>query len=442
MSSTEKMDAAAGVVYHIRLSPTENSSRPRVRLGKVTKKQADTARTHIEQLIACKRTGSTMPPATAQWLVTLDSVTRSRLNALGLLNGDRSSEDDILVGAWAADYIEKRTDIKPRTRQNMTQARAFLMEFLEDDLPLSRFTPGHADDFRLFLLRKGQAEATVRRRCKRSKQFFAAAIKHGHISTNPFDGVQTSNVANVERRVFVERATVETVMEACPDEQWKLIFALARYGGLRIPSEIQGLRWMDIDWAQKRFTVHCPKTEHIEGKKHRVIPLFPELVPHIAAWQRQRRPGEELVFPTLVKRSNLREHALRIIRKAGLKPWTRVFQNLRASRETELVEDFPIHVVTAWLGNSPETAIKHYLSVRDTHFERAAEDGAAEILDRFWTYSGHTMDDKGCQALTGKNDNPAEALVLEGIDSESQSKAISGKSLLAPPRGVEPLFPG
>jgi integrase len=312
------------------------------------------------------------------------------------------------------------------------------MEFLESDIPLARFTPGQADDFRVFLLGKGQAEATVRRRCKRAKQFFAAAIKHGHITSNPCDGVPTANVANGGRRVFVERDTISAVIAACPDDQWRLIFALARYGGLRMPSEIQGLRWTDIDWSGRRFRVHSPKTEHIEGKKHRDVPLFPELAPYFGAWQQQRGEGEALVFPALIERSNLRAHALRIIRKAGIEPWTRVFQNLRASRETELVEEVPVHVVASWLGNSPETAAKHYLTVLEAHFERAVcSDSRVRGTDM-----GHTTAVRGCQTLTPENGESSEVLEVERVDNESQREAIPGKTVLAPPRGIEPLFPG
>ncbi len=73
--------------------------------------------------------------------------------------------------------------------------------------------------------------------------------------------------------------------------------------------------------------------------------------------------------------SNLRAQAHRIIKRAGLKPWEKTFQNLRASRETELVEDFPIHVVTGWLGNCPDIARKHYLQTHEEHFQRAVEKG-------------------------------------------------------------------
>ena len=65
-------------------------------------------------------------------------------------------------------------------------------------------------------------------------------------------------------------------------------------------------------------------------------------------------------------------------RSAGIEPWERLFQNLRASRETELANEYPLHVVTAWMGNTEKVASKHYLQVTDAHFEQAlrAKSGA------------------------------------------------------------------
>ena len=45
---------------------------------------------------------------------------------------------------------------------------------------------------------------------------------------------------------------------------------------------------------------------------------------------------------------------------------------MRAAGETELAKEYPIHVVTSWLGNTPRIALKHYLQVTDADFERAA----------------------------------------------------------------------
>ena len=62
---------------------------------------------------------------------------------------------------------------------------------------------------------------------------------------------------------------------------------------------------------------------------------------------------------------------LRILRKAKVKPWPKLFQNQRSSRETELLKEFPVHVVCAWLGNTPRVALKHYAQVTDEDFKKA-----------------------------------------------------------------------
>jgi hypothetical protein len=71
---------------------------------------------------------------------------------------------------------------------------------------------------------------------------------------------------------------------------------------------------------------------------------------------------------------NLRTQLLRILEKAKVKPWPKLFQNLRSSRETELLKQFPVHVVCAWLGNTPKIAMKHYLQVTKEDYKKAAGD--------------------------------------------------------------------
>ena len=59
-------------------------------------------------------------------------------------------------------------------------------------------------------------------------------------------------------------------------------------------------------------------------------------------------PGSEYVLQRH-RTSNPRTQLTRIVRHTGLKPWPRIFHNLRASRETEFREEFPAHgLATAW----------------------------------------------------------------------------------------------
>jgi hypothetical protein len=68
---------------------------------------------------------------------------------------------------------------------------------------------------------------------------------------------------------------------------------------------------------------------------------------------------------------NLRTGLTRLLRQAGIAPWPKLFHNLRASCETDLMQQHPIHVVTAWLGNTPQIAITHYLQTQESDFAKA-----------------------------------------------------------------------
>ena len=125
--------------------------------------------------------------------------------------------------------------------------------------------------------------------------------------------------------------------------------ALSRYGGLRCPSEVLSLRWQDIDWEYGKMRVTSPKTEHHPGKASRMVPLFPELRPYLEEAFDAAPEGTIYVVeryraasmgPSGWRNCNLRTQFERIIAKAGLEPWPRLFHNMRASRETELAEQF------------------------------------------------------------------------------------------------------
>ena len=200
------------------------------------------------------------------------------------------------------------------------------------------------------------------------------------IDSNPFEVVGKGSTANPYGQRFIDRATIEKVIDACPNAEWRLLVALSRYAGLRVTSEPLILLWQDIYLANGRMLVHSPKTEHHVGKATRVVPVFPELRQYLEDARELAHDGAEFVLPSLRKpgaangdwRSvNLGTMFGKIIKRAGLVPWPRAWHNLRSSRQTELTETFPSHVVTAWLGNSERIAEKHYLQVLDTHFEKA-----------------------------------------------------------------------
>ena len=70
----------------------------------------------------------------------------------------------------------------------------------------------------------------------------------------------------------------------------------------------------------------------------------------------------------------------------------KLWQNLRASRATELAGVFPGHVASAFLGHSERVAQKHVWQVTDEDFKKRAQNWAQQTRARGGTLS---------QALTG-----------------------------------------
>ncbi|HMP08656.1 MAG TPA: tyrosine-type recombinase/integrase, partial [Lacipirellulaceae bacterium] len=230
------------------------------------------------------------------------------------------------------------------------------------------------------------AENSARGILRMAKQFFNAAVEQRLLFESPFAGMKkTGDLASRDRDQYIDLDVIAKVLAACPDNRWRLIFALARFGGLRCPSEVLALRWGDVNWEMNRITVHSPKTEHHDGHAERLIPLFGELRPYLQAAldelladeafdPKRRRLSETplISLPRGSSRANLRTQAQRIIKAAGVKPWPKPFVNLRATRATELRETFPDHAVNDWLGHTQKVAAKHYLQVRDEHFDLAS----------------------------------------------------------------------
>ena len=299
--------------------------------------------------------------------------------------------DQTTLGELLDQYIAKHDKVKAGTATVYGQVRRCLVDYFGADKPLAEITAGDAEDWRGWLVRakndkkpkdggQGLGDNTARRRCGIAKQFFAYAVDHELIDRNPFGKMKKLGVqANRSRDYFLSREDSAKVLDACPDAQWRLLFALSRFGGLRCPSEHLALRWADVDWERGRITVRAPKTEHHEGKAERTIPMFPELRRHLQdAWDPE---AVYVITRYRASNSNLRTQFERIIYRAGLIPWPKLFQNLRATRETELAEQFPSHVVCEWIGHSQAVATKHYLQTTDDHFAAAIQ-GPPETLHK------------------------------------------------------------
>jgi integrase len=151
-------------------------------------------------------------------------------------------------------------------------------------------------------------------------EYFRHAVDAKLVADNPFLAVRMAEVADEKRKVFIDRTTIQ---------------------------KAAGYQW---------------------------IPIFPEVLPHLEECFNNTKEGTTRILQRCHRPGiNLRKGLQAILRNAGVSPWPKLFQNLRASCETELAQSFPLHVCTAWLGHSPAVAQRNYLQVLDCDFERGAK---------------------------------------------------------------------
>jgi len=407
------------------------SKRHSIRLGKVPAKQAESARLFIEDLLASRAGGGSPRLATAEWVAGLPDTIRRRVERAGLI-GPRERRQCPTLAEWLESYVRGRRDVKAATMLVYGHTRRNLLAFFGEDRRLDDVTPGDADAFRVYLATdQNLAPNTVARRMGYAVQYFRAAVRRKILADNPFAGQSSTVRENRSRFHFVTPAEAQAVLDACPGPEWRLVFALARYGGLRCASEVTRLRWADVNWEKERFTVRSPKTEHCSDGGVRVVPIFPELRPHLeAAWD-AAEVGEVYCCPQYANANQMyRKTMLEIVRRAGLTPWPKLFQNCRSTRETELAENFPVHVACAWLGNSPKIAQRHYLQLTESHFAEAVQK-AVQFPVQYAAAEART--DSQAEKAGCRKPNVCGAMRKEAAPCRSTEPHLLGRGGLEPP---------
>ena len=399
---------------------SDDKKRKRIRLGPVSLRWAREARGWIERLQAAKRTGRPDMPA-LEWASGLADDLHERIARQGLLQ-PRQAVQSSRLGEFISKYITQKSELAPSSIERLQDTRSRLVDYFGADTPIGSITADSAHDWRA-AMRAESSEATTRLHCRNAKSMFKAAVTRGLIPVSPMADLVSAAIANdAEGRVTREEAS--RIIGECPNNQWRLLFVLCRFAGLRCPSETHSLEWSDILWDKHRMAVPDQKR-----KRTRVIPIFPEVLPYLEKAFEEAADGETRVI-TLSK-YNRHRNLQKIVQRAGIEPWEDLFQALRRAAETDLAQCYPQYVVSRWVGHSIKVSEKHYLQIPDELYETASR-GAAE--------SAAVDCGNGSQAVEG-----SEGLPLS--DARKSCRNPAGGSNLsqmgeARPRGLEPPTTG
>ncbi|TWU64622.1 tyrosine-type recombinase/integrase [Crateriforma conspicua] len=390
-----------------KLRITLDRKRYKIGLGAFDESKAIEAKEHIEHIIGRHKRNRPPSSHTSDWLDTLPASIHDRLAAIGLVEARKRCELPRTVVAYMRAYIKTRTDWKKP--ENYNQAVDHLRGYLKRDAPISSLTMGDVERWQRWMIDDSRGPKlsanTAGQNVKRCRQIMRQAVNDGLVDRNPFEGVKIDLRSDPKKQRFITAAETVAILDACPDQEWRVIVALARYGGLRCPSETLGLRWSDINWERGRFIVTAPKTERY-GKGERVPPLFPELREELDSLYQLAMPGVKCSADAFViqryrqSETNLRTTFGKIVKRAGVKAFPKPFVNLRSSARTERERSgrHANHVLNDWFGHSAEVAETYYLQTTE-------DDYADAIQGCPHTSAGGTC---GGTSLTGRE--PSQAI--------------------------------
>jgi len=211
----------------------------------------------------------------------------------------------VLVGNYAADWIEERPGLRPKTTELYRYLLRRHLSPTFEAQPLAEIREAHVRRWRKNLLDAGVSTVTVAKAFRLLKAIFNTAVDDELIRRNPCRIKGAGQEKSAERPVL----TVPQVytLAAATDERYRVLVLLAAFTSLRW-GELAALRRSDID-AQARtvrvtrqlnerdgggFSFGPPKSE--AGVRIVAIPelITPDLAAHIMTYA---RPGDDgLIF--------------------------------------------------------------------------------------------------------------------------------------------------
>jgi integrase len=340
-------------------------------LGKVAKRQGEWWRTLVEELLHAQAAGGVVTKQLSDKVGRVSMEMLTRLANLGLIEPP-TPDADMELGKVIDRFISLHEG-EESTKGVIGRCRRHLVNHFGERRRIDTITKTDADSWGEYLTEKAElSKATKGRTVKTGKQIFKWAVKRDLIEKSPFEELKGNKSINPDRMVFVDRATIQKVIDHCPDDEWKLIIALSRYGGLRCPTEHLELKWSDINWERGVMTVRSPKTKRYPNGASRIVPLFKELRPFLdACFHDPEADSVQVISRYRRPNQNLRTQLERYIARAGVRVWCKLFQNLRASRATELKTSLPAHTAAKIMGHSIEVAASHYWQMTDADIDAA-----------------------------------------------------------------------
>jgi hypothetical protein len=331
-----------------------------------------------------------------KFLASLPDKLHRKLAQLGFARKRQAtrSKDSFTLENVRNEFQEGR-DVKESTLDNEDRALDLLEGFFDKDKDVRDITELEAERCAKWLRKQrligtGKlASSTVSGHLRKITGLFTYMVKAKLIGENPFGNINKAMKRDKSKDCVVTVEEADDYINAVEHPQWKAIIAIARYCGVRGPSDLLYMQRKHVNFDKKQVTFPSVKNGN------RNCPMFPEVVEHFqwlcdredapngylfkdieqgghgkkCSWEGARVSGK-------LKDLNLRKTPNDSYRRAtGKNPIPRFFKNCRATRVTDLIkkEGFSQHTVCEWIGHTEEISKNHYQMMIEEDHSRATE---------------------------------------------------------------------
>ena len=361
------------------------------------------------------------------------------------------NEKCIELGLIPSNYVSTLEDLfdfyfeikfktwRKRTQENWSNTKRTILKVLKPSTPIRSLTRIDADNLQhdITLLvsdryKKRLSKGTISKHLGNLRQLFNFAVKHEFLTKNVFDEISRSGEIR-DDHFEINAELSERVLEAMPDSEWRLYFAILRWAGCR-KSEPLKLKVGDWEFGHEKNgeyyygRLFIPDAKRKNKSGNYIIkypPLFQEIENLLVEHCEMLPEGCEYLFPNIrqLSEGGIHERFTSFLKRKGITVWSSLFNNIRSTRSTEISREYGSVLESRWIGHSEATFKMSYdfdiesdYKVRDTNVtqQSGAGDCTANLVEKV--------------IVEKKRILPDAALCIEYKDQA------------VPPKGFEPLF--
>lgn len=368
------------------------------KINGLSKKNVNELQPIADRLLISKESNQPLEPLWQKKVDNLEGVWVDLFNEVGILKTVDKKAYSVRKLLW--DCIKEdqlKADDDYLVQSTVDRRKRIVVSFLEfvyaqhktKDYDVRKIDKQFCDNFVKFKIHeKKHSDKFVSAEIKWIRGYFKRILLNGLIKTNPFvDVIVPSKGGDDDRRVFIPSELLDRVTEWLKENKeysWYPYWLLVRYTGCRRAEALQ-LKWDHIDFELERIEMPSPKTRR-KGKTSRLMPIYEkspllEMLKDLFEYQGEPKTGyvvRDILRLHDTDRENVKWDKKNpttslewFVIESGVAPWPKLLQNLRVTRENELLQsgDYRPLAIHRFIGHTPKTFNSNYAQLNDNDFK-------------------------------------------------------------------------